>query len=50
MWEKIADLTEEYWPRLTKDKRVHFVKTDFSKWKDQDERAFCLSFVSFHYS
>lgn len=30
---------EEYWPRLTKDKvRLHNVKTDFSKWVDEDEQ------------
>ncbi|PLW49541.1 hypothetical protein PCANC_09015 [Puccinia coronata f. sp. avenae] len=32
------DLKEEYWPRLTKDKRVNFVKTDFSLWVDEDEQ------------
>jgi len=35
---KKKDLKEDYWPRLSKDKRVNFVKTDFSKWKDQDEQ------------
>lgn len=24
--------------RLTKDKRVNFVKTDFARWADQDEQ------------
>ncbi|KAL2759656.1 hypothetical protein ACRALDRAFT_1039166 [Sodiomyces alcalophilus JCM 7366] len=33
------DLKEEYWPRLLKDsKRVHFLKTDFDKWVDEDEQ------------
>ncbi|KNZ57419.1 hypothetical protein VP01_2165g4 [Puccinia sorghi] len=32
------DLKEEYWPRLTKDKRVNFVKTDFALWVDEDEQ------------
>ncbi|KAK0552432.1 p23 chaperone protein wos2 [Tilletia horrida] len=30
---------EEYWPRLTKEKaRLHFLKTDFNKWVDEDEQ------------
>ncbi|PKI84547.1 p23 chaperone protein wos2 [Malassezia vespertilionis] len=30
---------DEYWPRLTKEKvRLHNVKTDFSKWVDEDEQ------------
>lgn len=29
----------EYWPRLTKEKvRNAFLKTDFSKWVDEDEQ------------
>ncbi|KOS22316.1 Protein wos2 [Escovopsis weberi] len=33
------DLGEEYWPRLLKDaKKVHFLKTDFDKWVDEDEQ------------
>ncbi|QKX57960.1 uncharacterized protein TRUGW13939_05080 [Talaromyces rugulosus] len=29
----------EYWPRLLKEaKKVHFVKTDFDKWIDEDEQ------------
>jgi len=33
------ELGETYWPRLLKDtKRVHFVKTDFDKWVDEDEQ------------
>jgi prostaglandin-E synthase len=29
---------EGWWPRLLKDKsKPHFLKTDFSKWKDEDE-------------
>lgn len=32
-------LKEEYWPRLLKDsKKVHFLKTDFDKWVDEDEQ------------
>jgi hypothetical protein len=30
----------EYWPRLTKDKAKNaFLKTDFSKWVDEDEQG-----------
>jgi len=33
------ELTEEFWPRLLKDKaKVHFLKTDFDKWVDEDEQ------------
>ena len=33
------DLKAEYWPRLLKDsKKVHFLKTDFDKWVDEDEQ------------
>ena len=33
------ELAEEYWPRLLKDsKKVHFLKTDFDKWVDEDEQ------------
>ena len=33
------ELKEEYWPRLLKDsKRLHFLKTDFDKWVDEDEQ------------
>ncbi|CAD6892035.1 unnamed protein product [Tilletia laevis] len=29
----------EFWPRLSKDKvKLHFVKTDFNKWVDEDEQ------------
>ncbi|QRW05777.1 heat shock protein HSP20-like chaperone [Ceratobasidium sp. AG-Ba] len=29
----------EYWPRLTKEKiRYQYIKTDFSKWVDEDEQ------------
>lgn len=32
-------LKEEYWPRLLKDnKKLHFLKTDFDKWVDEDEQ------------
>ncbi|POS85279.1 hypothetical protein EPUL_004031 [Erysiphe pulchra] len=32
-------LKEEYWPRLIKDnKKLHFLKTDFDKWVDEDEQ------------
>jgi len=28
----------EYWPRLTKEKsRIHWLKVDFSRWKDEDD-------------
>ncbi|KAK6349518.1 Prostaglandin E synthase 3 (Cytosolic) [Orbilia brochopaga] len=30
---------EEFWPRLTKDKaKLHWLKTDFDKWVDEDEQ------------
>ncbi|KAG6918671.1 hypothetical protein DXG01_012488 [Tephrocybe rancida] len=33
------DQKEEYWPRLTKEKvKNAFLKTDFSKWVDEDEQ------------
>lgn len=33
------DLNEEYWPRLLKDnKKMHFLKTNFDKWVDEDEQ------------
>jgi hypothetical protein len=33
------ELDEAYWPRLLKDsKKVHFLKTDFDKWVDEDEQ------------
>lgn len=33
------ELKEEYWPRLLKEsKKVHFLKTDFDKWVDEDEQ------------
>jgi hypothetical protein len=33
------ELGEEYWPRLLKEpKRLHFLKTDFDKWVDEDEQ------------
>jgi len=33
------ELDQEYWPRLLKDsKKVHFLKTDFDKWVDEDEQ------------
>ncbi|KAI9828098.1 MAG: hypothetical protein M1832_003625 [Thelocarpon impressellum] len=33
------ELKEDYWPRLLKDsKKVHFLKTDFDKWVDEDEQ------------
>ncbi|KAF9478724.1 HSP20-like chaperone [Pholiota conissans] len=34
------DKQSEYWPRLTKEKvKNAFLKTDFSKWVDEDEQA-----------
>ncbi|KAI8941397.1 hypothetical protein NX059_002620 [Plenodomus lindquistii] len=33
------ELKEEYWPRLLKEnKKMHFLKTDFDKWVDEDEQ------------
>ncbi|OMP88110.1 Protein wos2 [Diplodia seriata] len=33
------DLKEEFWPRLLKEsKKLHFLKTDFDKWVDEDEQ------------
>ena len=33
------ELKEEYWPRLLKEnKRLHFLRTDFDKWIDEDEQ------------
>lgn len=33
------ELNAEYWPRLLKDaKKVHYLKTDFDKWVDEDEQ------------
>jgi len=33
------ELKEEFWPRLLKEaKKVHFLKTDFDKWVDEDEQ------------
>ncbi|CAG8433841.1 9604_t:CDS:2 [Ambispora gerdemannii] len=33
-----AEHGQSYWPRLTREKiRLAFLKTDFAKWKDEDE-------------
>lgn len=33
------ELKEEYWPRLMKEsQKLHFLKTDFDKWVDEDEQ------------
>jgi len=33
------ELNEEFWPRLLKEKgKVHFLKTNFDKWVDEDEQ------------
>ncbi|KAL9602481.1 MAG: hypothetical protein Q9219_001773 [cf. Caloplaca sp. 3 TL-2023] len=33
------ELKEDYWPRLLKEnKKMHFLKTDFDKWVDEDEQ------------
>ena len=33
------ELKLEYWPRLLKEsKKMHFLKTDFDKWVDEDEQ------------
>uniref|UniRef100_A0A060T5H5 ARAD1C12254p n=1 Tax=Blastobotrys adeninivorans TaxID=409370 RepID=A0A060T5H5_BLAAD len=29
---------KEYWPRLTKEKKLPYIKTDFDKWVDEDEQ------------
>lgn len=34
------DQNASYWPRLTKEhKKFHFLKTDFNKWKDEDDES-----------
>ncbi|EJD04573.1 HSP20-like chaperone [Fomitiporia mediterranea MF3/22] len=33
-----AEQKHEFWPRLTGDKKIPYVKTDFSKWVDEDEQ------------
>ncbi|KAI1002513.1 hypothetical protein K3495_g5688 [Podosphaera aphanis] len=33
------EVQEEYWPRLTKNAaKLHFLKTDFNQWVDEDEQ------------
>jgi len=33
------EMKAEFWPRLLKDaKKVHYLKTDFDKWVDEDEQ------------
>lgn len=33
------ELETDYWPRLTKEKlKLHYIKTDFDKWVDEDEQ------------
>lgn len=33
------ELNDAYWPRLLKDsKKMHFLKTNFDKWVDEDEQ------------
>lgn len=33
------ELESDYWPRLTKEKlKLHYIKTDFDKWVDEDEQ------------
>lgn len=35
---KKASTTDPYWPRLLKTtQKMHYIHTDFSKWKDEDE-------------
>jgi len=35
---KKKDVEEAFWPRLLKDKtKMHWLKTDFNKWKDEDD-------------
>jgi len=32
------DTNAPFWPRLTKDtKKLHFLKTDFARWRDEDD-------------
>ncbi|KAK7478948.1 hypothetical protein BaRGS_00029815 [Batillaria attramentaria] len=32
------DQNASYWPRLTKEsKKFHFIKTDFNRWRDEDD-------------
>ena len=39
------DVELEYWPRLTKEKlKSPYIKTDFSKWVDEDEQESTTSF------
>ncbi|PSK74907.1 hypothetical protein CJJ07_005331 [Candidozyma auris] len=34
-----AEAQAEYWPRLLKEKlKLHYIKTDFDKWVDEDEQ------------
>ncbi|ODQ78765.1 hypothetical protein BABINDRAFT_19703, partial [Babjeviella inositovora NRRL Y-12698] len=34
-----AEMQEEFWPRLIKEKlKLHYLKTDFDKWVDEDEQ------------
>lgn len=34
-----SELKQEYWPRLTKDKKKQpWIKTDFERWVDEDEQ------------
>lgn len=32
------ELRKEFWPRLVKEKRVHYISTDFDHWVDEDEQ------------
>ncbi|XP_076461240.1 prostaglandin E synthase 3-like [Babylonia areolata] len=35
---KKKDCSAPYWPRLTSEKKkVHFIRTDFNKWQDEDD-------------
>lgn len=39
---RVIELTVEkkepkWWPRLLKEKKVHWLKVDFGKWKDEDD-------------
>ena len=32
-----AEKGKEYWPKLLSTPKPNFLKTDFSRWKDEDE-------------
>jgi len=34
---KIVKKEKAFWPRLTKEKKINWIKVDFSNWRDEDE-------------